>query len=125
MEITINDQQKVFAIQKEFSKMFPFLKLEFYSKSKKGGMAPYTELMKHISRTIAECRTIHSSGFITIQPHMTVSELVQGFRDTYGLSVGVFRKTEDTWLDTSETDELTLERQNGEAKELSSIERVV
>jgi len=125
MKITINDQRKIFAIQKEFNDMFPFLHLEFYSKSNNGGGVPSRKLMKHISKTIAECRTIHSSGFITIQPQMTVGELEQSFRDIYGLSVQIFHKLGDAWLDTAQTIEFTLEKQNGEAEELTKVKEVV
>jgi len=125
MEITINDQRKIFAVQKEFSDMFPFLKLEFYSKSNKGGGAPSTKLMKHISKSIAECRTIHSPGNLTIHPHMTVGELEQGFRDVYGLSIEVFRKSENNWLGITETADWTLEKQNSEGSELSKLEEVL
>jgi hypothetical protein len=110
MEIIINDQRKIFAVQKEFSDMFPYLKLEFYSKSNKGVGAPSAKLMKHISKTIGESRTIHSSGHIKIQPHMTVDELEQSFRDVFGLSVQVFRKFADKWLETAETTGWTLEK---------------
>lgn len=125
MEITINDQRKIFSVQKEFSEMFPFLKLEFYSRSEKGGGASAGELMKHISKTIAACKTIHSSGYITIKPHMTVDELKQLFKDVYGLSTGVFRKSGDVWVETSETADLTLEKQNIEGNELSQLEQVL
>lgn len=116
MEITINDQRKIFAVQKEFSEMFPFLKLEFYSRSNMAGGAQAGKLMKHISKTIAACRTIHSSGYITIQPHMTVGELKQRFKDVYGLSAGVYRKSGEVWVETPEMGGLTLENQNIEGR---------
>jgi hypothetical protein len=112
MEIVINDQRKIFAVQKEFSDMFPHLKLEFYSKSNTQDGAPSKKPMKHISKTIAECRTRHSSGYLTIQPKMTVGELERGFSDVYGLSAHVFRQSGDTWQDTAGTANLTLEKQN-------------
>jgi hypothetical protein len=125
MEITINDSRKIFAIQKEFSDIFPFLKLEFYSKPHQAGGEPFTKLMKHISKTIAECRTMHSAGILTIQPLMTARELEQGFRDIYGLTIQVFYKSGGLWLETTETTEWTLERQNKEAKELNRMEKVM
>ncbi len=117
MEIIINDQRKVFAIQKEFNEMFPFLKLEFYSKSNEGGGSPSTKIMEHSGKTITECRTIHSSGHITIQPQMTVTELEQNFRDVYGLSIQVSRKLGDNWLQTVKAEGWTLEKQNTAGKE--------
>lgn len=125
MEITINDQRKIFAVQKEFSEMFPFLKLEFYSKSNKGGGAPSKKPMKHISKSIADCRTIHSSGYLTIQPKMTIGELEQNFRDIYGLSTLVFRKSGNMWIETTENADWTLEKQNIQGRELNQVEKVM
>ena len=125
MEIILNDHRKIFAIQKEFSEMFPFLKLEFYAKSNIAGGASSIKLMKHISKTIAECRTIRAAGNITIQPNMTIGRLEQSFRDIYGLSVGVFRQSAAEWLETKETNDWTLDRQNTEAGRLNKLEEVV
>ncbi len=122
MEMTLNDHRKIFDIQKEFSEMFPFLKLEFYSKSNKTGGAPSTNLMKHIGKRIAECRTIYTSGNITIQPNMTIGELEQNFRDIYGLSIEIFRKSANEWLATKETNEWTLDKQNAEAGNSNKVE---
>lgn len=124
MKITINDNRKIFAIQKEFSEMFPYLKVEFFAKPhKKGGASP-KELMKHPSKTLAECRTIHTNGTITITPQMTVADLEQNFNDVYGLSTQVFRKSGTVWLETTITDGWTLEKQNKQGEELSSKEKI-
>ena len=123
MKITINDHRKIFAIQKEFSEMFPYLKLEFFSKPHtKGGSSP-KELMKPSSKLLGECRTIHNKGVITITPQMTVANVEQGFSDVYGLSVQVFRKSGTTWLETTVTDNWTLEKQNKQGEELSAKEK--
>src|SRR5580693_10085453 len=112
MEITINDQTKIFAIQKEFSEIFPSLKLEFYSKPSEAGGSPSAKIMRHISKTIAECRTVHSSGSITVQPQMTIGELEQAFQDVYGLSVLIFSKSANDWIQVTETKDWTLAKQN-------------
>jgi hypothetical protein len=125
MEITINDQRKIFAIQKEFNDMFPFLRLDFYAKSNKGGGAPAKKMEKHISKSIAQCRTTHSSGHLTIQSQMTIGELEQGFRDVYGLSIEVFCKSADEWVAAigARADE-TLEKRNAEGKEANKIYKI-
>jgi hypothetical protein len=125
MEITIDDQRKIFAVQNDFSTMFPFLKLEFYSKPYKRGEAPSSKPIKHISKTIAECRTVHSSGSITIHPHITTGELEQHFMDVFGLTTHVFRKAGAVWIDTAHTNDLTLEKQNKEASETSRLEKTM
>lgn len=119
MKIEINDNRKVYAIQEEFNAAFPYLKLEFYTKPHTQGGASPKEIITESSKLIGDCRTIHDSGEITITPQLTVGELEQRFRDVYGLSVQVFRKSGKVWLETNETDNWSLEKQNDEGKELS------
>lgn len=121
MKIEINDHRKIFAIQEEFSKLFPWLKLEFFEKPHRiGGPSPKKDIVSS-SKTLGQCRTVHDSGAITISPGMTVAELEQSFRDVYGLSVQVFRKSGKSWLETTVTDSWTLEKQNEQGKMLSTV----
>jgi len=75
--------------------------------------------MKHPSKTLGECRTIHKSGSILITPGMTVCKLEQNFRDVYGLSVQIFRRSGKVWLETTVTDGWTLQEQNSQGEDLS------
>lgn len=119
MKITINDHRKIFAIQEEFSSLFPYLKIEFFSKPHTSGGESSKKLIRHNSKTIGECRTSHHSGSITITSGMTVSDLEQRFQDVYGLSVQVFRKSGKSWLETTVTDNWSLDQQNKQGEELS------
>lgn len=121
MKVTINDKRKIFAIQEEFNHLFPYLKLEFFSKPHKPGGATAKKFVKHNSKTLGECRTIHNNGKITITPQMTVSDLEQRFSDVYGLGVQVFRQSGKVWLETTVTDNWTLEEQNSQGESLSKI----
>jgi len=119
MKITINDHRKIFAIQEEFNNMFPYLKLEFFSKPHKKDGAPTKKFIKHDSKTLGDCRTIHNDGEITIIPTMTVAELEQRFADVYGLGIDVLRKSGKGWLETTVTNNWTLEEQNKQGEDLS------
>ena len=121
MKIAINDKRKIYALQEEFNRVFPYLKLEFFSKPRKPGAASAKRLIKNNSKTIGECRTIHNTGQITISPKMTVTELEQRFSDVYGLHVQLFRKSGNMWLDTSVTDDWALEVQNSQGETLSKV----
>jgi hypothetical protein len=112
MKIAINDERRIFAVQYEFNKMFPYLKLEFFGKSNKSGGAPSKKEIHHPSKTLGESRTLHNAGEVTITAYMTVGELEQTLRDVYDLSTEVFRKSGKAWLETSATEDWTLERQN-------------
>ncbi len=119
MKITINDQRKTSAIQEEFNTVFPYLKLEFFSKFHKPEDGSAKRFVKHNSKTLGECRTIHNKGKINITPNMTVTDLEQAFGEVYGLAVQVFRKSGKIWLETTVTDGWTLEEQNLQGEALS------
>jgi hypothetical protein len=119
MKIAINDNRKILAIQEEFSEIFPYLKLEFFAKPHIKGGASLKTCIKHNTKTLEECRTIHNNGEITITPEITVSNLEQRFIDVYGLSVQVFRKSGKVWLETTVTDGWTLLEQNRQGEDLS------
>jgi hypothetical protein len=121
MKITINDKRKIFAIQEEFNIAFPFLRIEFFSKPHKPGAGSSKKFIKHSSKTLGECRTIHNAGSITISENMTVTELEQRFGDVYGLGVQVFRKSGNVWLETTVTDGWTLKEQNDQGESLSKV----
>jgi hypothetical protein len=121
MKITINDKRKVFAIQEEFNTLFPYLTLEFFSKPHTAFGASSKKIINKSSKYIHECRTIHNTGEITITPLMTVNELEQNFANTYGLTIQVFRKSGKSWLETTVTDNWTLEEQNSQGGALSEM----
>ena len=93
MKIVINNFRKVFAIQEEFSAMFPGLKIGFHAKASKEGDAPSHKLIMHGGRTLQDCRTVSRKGTIEILPSMNISELKNNFRNEYGLSAEIFQKS--------------------------------
>lgn len=95
MKIEINNQRKIFAIQKEFCASFPGLKIEFHEKPNKQGGPPSEKLVKSNSKTLAECRSLHNEGFLSIHSLMTTGDVKQMFRDNFGLTIEIFQKTED------------------------------
>ena len=121
MEIIINDHRKIKAIQEEFSTMFPYLKIEFFAKPHTKGGGSSKKLMKSNSKTLGQCRVIHTKGHISIVPTMSVGDLEEMFRDRYGLSAQVFRKSGRSWLETTATDNWSLEKQNAEGESISKF----
>ena len=109
MKIVINNNRKIFAIQDEFSKMFPNLEINFHAKPNQHGGAPSKKLVRHSSKTLQECRVISKDGTIDILPSMNVSDLKENFRDVYGLSVEIFRKAENGVPQNPVSDRIALE----------------
>lgn len=120
MKITINDRRKIFAVQEEFTTAFPYLKLEFFAKPHSPGGGSAKKFITQQSKTLGDCRTIHNKGNITITGNMTVGDLEQRFADVYGLGVQVFRRSGKVWLETTVTDNWTLDRQNQQGESLST-----
>jgi hypothetical protein len=119
MEIMINEHKKIQAIQDEFSANFPYLRLEVYANVKQADGTIGKRVVHDTGKTLAECRTVHGKGRISISPGMTVNNLERNFRDVFGVKVQVLRKSGRAWLETTLTDGWTLEEQNRQGEELS------
>ncbi len=116
----ITDNKSVDQIQNEFSALYPGLKIEFYNKSHGAYKAsPKTELIDSDSK-IGDIRTIHLEATVTFNPTMAVAEVEGILQDKYGLNVQILRRSKEIWLQTSATDDWTLEKQN--LKGLHSID---
>src|SRR6218665_1094894 len=124
MNITIHDTRTIFAIQEEFSRAFPYLKLEFFARPHPVGGGSAKKFIRQNSQTLGKCRSIHNKGHMTITPQMRVADLEQRFSDVYGLSVQVFRKSGKIWLETTVTDAWTLEEQNAQGEALGKAFQV-
>jgi hypothetical protein len=121
MQITINDHRKIHAIQADFSEMFPYLKIEFLSKAKGASAEASSKLTRSSARTLGESRTIHKKGVLSITPGMSSADLEEGFRDVYGLTVRLYRKSGTEWLAITSTDKWTLQQQNEQGMALSKL----
>ncbi len=120
MKISIKDNRKIFAIQKEFSSEFPFLKIQFFGKSNTKTGKSSIKIVKHSSKELSDCRTQHNDGDIEITPEMSVVNLEENFRDVFGLHVEILRKSGKAWLETSVTGNWSLKEQNAEGMALEN-----
>ncbi len=112
---------KLSVIQKEFNSQFPFLKLEFFKKPHGNHAGSARQLIIKDDLELKPVERGHDE--ILVNEHMPVSVLEQRFMDLFGVSAQVFRKSGNTWLETTMTDDWTLKRQNDEGQELSNFKR--
>ena len=119
--IKILNSQQIQELQKEFNNLFPFLKIEFFHHFHKDSQGSSKKDIIPVDYTLNQARKSKLEGVIEITPSMTVSQLEKSFQDKFGLSVQVFRKSGKSWLETIVTDSWTLEHQNDQGKELSSL----
>jgi hypothetical protein len=96
--ININTESSVKNIQVQFNSLYPFLKIEF---------------LKSMASFI-------NSGIININSKRTVAEIENEFKEKIGVPIQVFRKSGNVWIETTLTDDWTLEQQNKEGEQISS-----
>lgn len=119
MEIIIHDSYKFCEIQEEFSKHFPYLKLQFFDFGvERKGIFSRKNLITDTNKTLGDARHVHYTGHISINGHQKVSTLEQHFREIYGINIQVFRKSGNSWQ-TITTDNWTLTKQNKKGEEMS------
>ena len=112
MEIFLSSESTIRQINKEFHKAFPLLQLEFYQRKHSFGETYVYEQKFHERTSLKEINENFRPGVVSINPHDTVAELEQRFQRRFDLSVQVYRRMGDIYLETAETDDLTLEEQN-------------
>lgn len=122
MEITVNKNKQLKTIQEEFQKCFPFLKLEFYSNSHRSGEGSVKKNILNANLTVGETPKFNKDSTIHIKKSMKVSELEKAFFEIFGLNIQVFRKSNNLWLQTTITDNWSLEKQNQNGMEMNIAE---
>lgn len=114
MNVVLNDNMSIAAVQQLFHNLFPYLRLEFFEKASKSNNA--NNVKKHINGTIKKIQDYKLSksinASITITPTMTVSGLENAFSNCYNLEAQVLRKSGNIWLEATITDSWSLEDQN-------------
>ena len=119
MKMLISDTKQVRTLQKQFEAEFPHLRLEFFAKyHDRGESSPWDEKVD-AQKTLGEFRRKHITGKIEIVPEMSVAREEALFREAFGLSVQVFRRSGNAWLETTPTDNWSLAKQEEQGKAMA------
>jgi hypothetical protein len=119
MHLQVKEGISLWNLQKQFTDVFPFLKLEFFKSSNGAKKGPSREEILKPGEAISELENAKAAVDISIDKDMTVASLEAEFRRKAGLGVQVFRKSGNVWIATSLTSDWTLEQQNREGESLS------
>ncbi len=112
MVLTITPTRTIGETQVDFAAAFPGLKLVFFSKPHLAHAgSPAKFLIDQQDLPLGELSHHMKTGYLLLEPEMVVWQLERLFEEEYGLHVQVFRKSGETWLETSTTDDITLEQQ--------------
>lgn len=110
MDLEIKPETKIDELKASFQKRFPQLKIEILSGNSR-------KILNSDQLDVADLSGRKVEGSLHITGLTTVVELERLFKNRYGLNAQVFRKSGKVWLQTTTTDEWTLDEQNHEALE--------
>jgi hypothetical protein len=121
MHLEVKGERLISEVQKDFTLSYPFLKIEFF---KNGGARKeryaFDKLIPH-QLPLKEAWFLNmQEGDLEFGDETTVLELEKEFMGRFALSVQVFRKSGNLWLETTFTDNWTLKRQNDHGREIST-----
>ena len=111
MVLQLTPQTTIRELNKSFSAGYPYLKFEFFRKKHGIDEGSAGETIDHATK-LGELNRSMKKGAIQLRAEDAVGDVEQRFYKGFGLSVQVFRKAGETWLETTKTDRLTLHEQN-------------
>jgi hypothetical protein len=123
MKLHIRKNGLLSEIQEEFSAYFPYLRIDFYRfphKDKK--LSPKNENLDKFT-PVNRLVKWNDDREVEIEEQMTIGQFEAAI-EAQGLFVQVFRKSGRVWIETSYTDDWTLQKQNKEGEMLSSIHNI-
>lgn len=122
MKLHINKSTTIAEVQTAFSKLFPFLKIEFFTRPREADGSLWSKhMIFNRTKTMDEIGQLKADdNTIEISPSMTVNSFEQQLQSDFGLSVQVFRKSMGSWIATTESDSWTFAVQNEKGKEAAT-----
>ena len=112
MHIQLHDNITLKEIKNVFSDYYPYLKLEFYSKTHLLYESSNERDILPDDKRLKDIKEIHIDGVIDIQPTEKVADLEFEFQRRFGLPVQVLRMEQGEWRQTTGMDVFTLKDVN-------------
>ena len=110
MKIQISPEVRIQDVQKQFSGLFPYLKIEFFTKPHEIGEGSWSKFMifdRH--KALGDIATYtQMEGDIEFSEETTVAVFEQTMQSRFGLPIQVFRKSMSAWLETTTSDNMRL-----------------
>ena len=118
MKIRINKETTIEAIQKEFNAYYPYLKIEFFRNFPKNKPIMKAEILTMVE-SLKHIDNFYEGKIVDVSKNLTVHEVNTDFEMLFGLGAHIFRKSGNVWVETSLTEDWTLEDQNKEGEQIS------
>lgn len=114
MILHITAETRIKNIQNEFNSLYPFLRIDFLKDyfanrktTQKSQKLNPEEFINPADKTLKDYD-------INVSGNRTVAQVKEDFKVFFLLAIEVFRKSGNVWIETSLTDDWTLEQQNKE-----------
>jgi hypothetical protein len=121
MKTKIFPADKIEKLQNAFTERFPNLKIEFYSVPHKEFKPSQEKHKISDKKSFLEACGLKEPVVIGVNQSDTVAKTESLLFNSLGLPAQVFRKSGDVWLQTTNTDNWTLKKQNQIAEEMNTI----
>ncbi len=115
----ISKESQVRDLQNEFQSLFPYLKIEFYKDHQTSVIPAGRFETINPSSNLSLLRKIKEPVKIDFNSSNKVSEVKAQLKTMLDLNTLIFRKSGSHWIETSLTQDWTLQQQNEEGKLLS------
>jgi len=114
MTLTLDRSKTLADIKKEFNDVYPFLKLEFFSKSHDAYKTSPAKFILHDESIVLDSivNDDFQHGSLNMDKTITVKHFETMAEEKFGLHIQVLRKSGHAWLATTVSDNLTLNEQN-------------
>jgi hypothetical protein len=119
MTIIITPGRITREIQEEFNAVFPFLRVEFFTRIDYTMIARCTVIPEMLPATSAGSNNVAVD--LNITPYTTVKDFRLDVEDRFGICTQVYRKTGNLWHKITFTESWTMKQQDQSGYEISSI----
>lgn len=115
MRLYIDGETRIWYLQQTFNAEYPYLKIDFLKDSPAKKLSLKTEKI-HPDELVKRAGKLNGTHHLSVNRQRTVSQLKKDLKELFGLTAEVFRKSGNVWIETSLTDDWTLEQQNNEGE---------
>ncbi len=112
MKLQVSRSKTIKELQVEFATCFPNLKIEFFASTHKPEEGSFGKLQFPRTMKLGELSQMLNEGEIAVSPGMRTGHLEQVFHAEFGLNAQVFRNMNGTWIQSTNSDDLSLLEQN-------------
>jgi hypothetical protein len=116
MYLHIHDSRTLKELQDDFSSVFPYLRLEFYTRRQRAGQHASSRSLLNPFLQVVTIRRQHRNGAIEIREQMKAKQVEQLLKREYSLPAEVLHYTKAGWLQTEVADEATLQELNEQGR---------